>query len=258
MEGKGPMSLGIQIDVLGLECNTDVADTDGVIWECEPVDGWSSATLRRGALDPTGRHGVSPLVQFRGGRPLAIKGAASGPHGDPTQAAAWAAYNRLASILDTNESGDVIVYEPTPKLVTATLDGESFISDPVNNQIQWDLKLVASFPYKTALTPTVTSLAASASTTLTNNGTAAAYPVVTATSSGTVDLVIGGRHFTTASVASGVVIDMWARTLVDGSGDPVYAAKTPESEWLSLPRGGTSVSNAGTAALSIAHYHTYN
>lgn len=248
---------GLPISIFDLDCNTDTPDANGVTWSCT-MDGWSNSDIQSGSLDPTGRHGLSLLQQWRRGKPMQFTGLAKAA----SESDAWDGYYAFAAMFDVNTDGDVVAQEPTPKQIRARISASPLISTPRGTgqswTMRWDVQLVAEFPYKTALTPTTTPLAASASTTLTNNGTAAAYPVVTTTSIGTVDLVIGGRHFTTASVASGVVIDMWARTLVDGSGDPVYAAKTPESEWLSLPRGGTSVTNAGTAALSIAHYHTYN
>jgi phage-related protein len=260
VEAEDQVSYGIQIDLVGIECNTDTADADGVTWECGPVDGWSGPDSRKRSLAPSGRHGLFTGSGFYEGRPLRIQGAAYGPPGDSTQAAAWAAYNRLAALLDVNDEGDLIVYEPTPKLVTVQIAPGTtpLISDPVNNLIEWDFSLLAPHPFKTALTPTVTSLAGGASTTLTNAGTKPAYPVITTTSSGTVDLVIGGRHFTTGTLPIGAVIDMWERTLVDGSGDPLPTAKTPESEWLALPVGGTGVDQDGTAALSISHYATFN
>lgn len=246
----------VQIDLGDIECNTGTP-VDGVLWTCGWPEGWDSAEQEGGSLKPTGRDGGAGLANWWKARQLVVNGRCKAS----TEAQAWAAFNLVVSGLPgIRGEMDVVVHETTAKGLTVVQHGNPRANPrgiTADRSFTWQLSLRADNPNKTALTATTTSLAASASATLTNNGTTAAYPVITTTSSGTVDLVIGGRHFTTASVVSGVVIDMWARTLVDGSGDPIYAAKTPESEWLALPVGGTSVTNSGTAALSISFYDTY-
>jgi hypothetical protein len=248
------MSTALVRSILGLSCNSDTPDSDGVVWTCSRVEGWDAAEIRQSSLTPTGRHGIALGAAFRGGRPLRATGLALAPN----QTAAWAAYNRLAAILDVNQTGQLITYEPTPKQITVALSDKPLISSPLNGHFTWDLSLIAPVPFKTATTSTTTTLAGGATTTIANAGTSAAYPVVTVTSSGTVDLVIGGRHFTTSSLASGVYIDMWARTIRTSSGvDVTPWPKVPATEWLAIPPGSQSVQQAGTAALSIVTSDTY-
>lgn len=233
----------MRIDVLGLECNTDTPDADGVLWDCGPIDGWASASIRGGSISPTGRHGMAMLTALWGGRGLRASGWAKAP----TQAAAWDAYYRMAAILDLNESGELVVYEPTPKKLIVALDPtqEPKMSDPVAGEFDWDLALVAAFPFKMAATDQTGTLSGSA--TLTNGGRAAAYPTFTTTGSGAVSITIAGRTFTTDTVPSGTVIDMWARTVTGPDGSSLYGAKTPESEWLALPPGASTVTASGVS-----------
>lgn len=247
------MSDAIQIDIAGIVCNTDTPDADGVLWECAPIEGWASAEIRTGKLTPTGQHGTSPLRSLYDGRPVRAFGIAQAPD----QSTAWDVCDMLAALLDLNESGDLIAYEGVPKRLTVTIAGPPKISDPVNGLVLWDLDLLAAFPYKTILTPLVTPIGAASSDTVTNGGTVAAYPAITLTSGGTVDLVIGGRHFTTDTLPSGAVIDMWSRTVTDGADVSLYAAKDPASEWLALPKGAPLVAQDGTAGLDFTTYDTY-
>ena len=249
------MSVGIQIDVLGIECNTDTPDADGVLWDCGPIDGWASADTRGGALSPTGRHGLARLNQLHGGRPLRAFGTTKAP----SQAAAWDAYYRLAAILDLNAESDVIVYEPVPKFVTASLapGNPPKMEDPVDGFFQWDLALVAAFPFKRAVTGTTTAIGSGGSATLVNGGRIAAYPTATVASGGTVDLTIGTRHFTTTDLPVGAVVDMWARTITAADGSSLYGTKSAASKWLALPPGSSLGGQGGMAGLDLTWHDTY-
>ena len=245
-----------QIDLGDIDCNTGTP-ASGVFWSCGWPEGWDSPEQRGGILEPTGRDGAAGLAPWWSARVLVIKGACRAS----SAANAWNAYYLLTSGLPgLRGEMELVVHEPTPKGLTAVQHAPPK-ADPrgINsgNQFQWQLTLRADYPLKRVLTPTTGTLAASTTSSFTNGGTDAAYPVVTTTSSGTVDIVIGGRHFTTTSVASGTVIDMWARTVTAAGGSSLYSAKTPASEWLALPPGATSVSNAGTAALAFAWSDTY-
>src|SRR3546814_6443698 len=90
-------------------------------------------------------------------------------------------------------------------------------------------------PLKRAVTERTQSLASGGSASLTNDGRSAAYPVATLTSGGTVDLVIGTRHFTTTALPVGAVVDLWARTNTAADGSSLYGTKSAASEWLVLP-----------------------
>jgi len=248
------VSDAIQIDVVGIVCNTDTPDADGVLWECAPIEGWASAEIRTGKLTPTGRPGTSLLQSLYDGRPLRAFGVAQAPD----QSTAWDVCDMLAALLGLNESGDLIAYEGVPKRLSVTTVGPPKISDPVNGLVLWDLDLIAAFPYKTALAPVVAPIAAASSASVTNGGTVAAYPVITVTSAGSVDLVIGGRHFTTDTLPAGAVIDMWARTIVDSSGDSLTPwPKHSETEWLTLPPGTAPVDQLGSAAVDFTIHDTY-
>lgn len=251
--------MSLPITIFDLECNTDVPDANGVQWSCL-MDGWAGFDLRTGSMEPTGRDGLALLQAFRGGKPMRFTGNAFAS----SEADAWAGYYAFAGMFGINDDGDIIADEPgVPKKVSARVSAAPLISTPLGTHqswtMKWDLAFMAPFPLKTAATANATvSLSSGVSWPLLNAGTAAAYPVVTATSSGTVDLVIGGRHFITDTLASGTVIDMWERTIRDGSGNDVSPwPKNPASEWLAVPAGGVSAQQLGTAGLSVVTYDTY-
>lgn len=246
-----------RIDLGSIQCNTGTA-VDGVLWSCGWPEGWDSPSQRGGTLDPTGRDGSAGLASFWSGRELVIPGRCIAT----TEANAWAAFDLVISSLPgIRGEMDLVVHETTPKGLTVVQHGQPR-ADPVGINMSrtflWQITVRADRPLKEAVTAKTDTVAAGATEAFVNDGTAAAYPVIAVTSAGTVDLVIGGRHFTTTSLAVGAYIDMWARTIKDSGGvDITPWPKLAATEWLAFPPGSTSVQQAGTAALSITHHDTY-
>ena len=239
----------LQLDLGTIECNVGV-DADGIEWNAVLVD--DIVNVRGGQIAPTGRHGVSLTPNLRGGRLFAPEGSVVAP----TQALAWDAIERLRA-LGFDESFDIVWHETVPKFVTVTQRGPASTDDPIRGVFEYKLDLIAAYPFRRALTGTTLPASSGATVELTNNGTVPAHPVITTTGSGAVDFTIGGRSFTTDSVPSGTVIDMWARTITDGSGVTIEPwPKHSAAEWLAIPRGSVDLVNSG-AALSVSWHDTY-
>lgn len=243
------MADALQIDLGTIECNVGI-DADGIEWNAAMVD--DLPDVRGGQVLPTGRHGTSLAAILRGGRTFAPEGVVVAP----TQTLAWDAIERLRAF-GFQVDIDIVWHETVPKFVTVTQRAAAKTSDPVGGVFEYQLDLIAAYPFRRALTGTTTPVGAGATVPLTNNGTVAAHPVVTTTSAGAVDFSIGGRSFTTDTVPSGTVIDMWARTITDGSGVAVSPwPKHSAAEWLAIPAGTTNLVNAGVA-LSVSWHDTY-
>lgn len=247
-------STGVRVDVCGVTCSTGLPSADNATWIVTEVSGWDSPEQRTGQLAPTGRHGTVSFTSLYGGRTLTVSGAVFAD----SDADAWAAYYRLCgSMPGLNETGDLIVYESPAKALTVEQSGPPRVSSPVDGLVEFQLTLLASYPFKRSTAEATAAVGSGATISLTNNGTAAAHPVITTTGSGTVDFTIAGRSFTTDAVPSGTVIDMWARSITDGSGEPLSPwPKHSAAEWLSIPRGSVDLVNAG-APLSVSWHDTY-
>lgn len=238
------------IDMLGIECNVG-PDGDGVLWSVAFIDDAPDSAM--GRVAPTGRHGLGLGPLFRHGRTLAPEGSVEAP----TQALAEAAAERLRA-LGLNGEGDIVWYEDVPKFLTVTQVDAAKLTDPIDGWFEFDLRMLAPFPFRRAVTEKTELLTDAGPYSLVNDGTMPAYPVITVVMDGTVDLVIAGRHFTTDTLPAGAVIDMWARTIVDSAGDPITPwPKHSETEWLALPTGSTSVDQFGIATLDFTHHDTY-
>ena len=238
----------LHVDLLGIQCNTG-PDTDGIEWTYRTAD--DEPEIRLGLLLPTGRHGVSIGPSLRGGRRVSPAGMVKAP----TQTLAWEARERLA-VLGSDGEGDIVWHETVPKFLTVTQAGPALIRQPVDGNFDYELDLIAAFPFRRALTGTTLPIGAG-TTALTNNGTVAAFPVITTTAAGAVDFTIDGRSFTTDAVPSGTVVDMWARTITDGSGATLEPwPKHSAAEWLAIPRGSDDLINAGVPLL-VSWHDTY-
>ena len=239
----------LQVDLLGIQCNAG-PDADGIEWTYRTADDQSE--MRLSTLLPTGRHGLSVGSNLRGGRRVNPTGLVMAP----TQALAWEARERLAA-LGFGVEGDIVWHEAVPKFLTVTQAGPALLRQPAAGTFEYELDLIAAFPFRRALTGTTLPVGSGAPVELTNNGTVPAYPVIATTSSGAIDFTIDGRSFTTDSVPSGTVIDMWARTITDGSGATLEPwPKHSAAEWLAIPRGSVDLVNSG-AALSVSWHDTY-
>lgn len=251
------MGDALAIDILGVEFNRDAPDGDGITRTVAFSE--DSADVQGGSVNPTGRHGVALLPQFFGANTVNPTGRVTAP----TRALAEAAREELRA-LGVGVEGDIIWHETVPKFLTVTrapsppkISRPSGFSASTQQSFVWDIVFTAAFPFLRSVTTSTQTFAAPSTHALVNAGTQAAYPVVTTTSSGSVDIVIGGRHFVTTGVPLGTEIDMWARTVTGPDGSSLYTAKTPASEWLALPPGSTPTQQAGTAGLAFVWHDTY-
>lgn len=244
-----------RVDLFGTEANTRTPDVNGCIWSAWFEAGWDSPEVRARALDPTGRHGTELPPSLYGGRPVTIAGSVKAPN----MAAAWDAYEQvISSMPGLNETGAVVVHQhSTPRQLIVRQAGKNRAAEPRSNYFKFLLNLIAPMPFKLGTTERSQALTSGSTASLVNDGRHAAYPTVTLTSGGTVDLVIGTRHFTTAALPAGAVVDMWARTITAADGSSLYGTKTAASEWLALPPGSTLVGQDGTAALDLTWHDTY-
>ena len=251
------MSDAMRWNLFGVECNTDERDADGCIWTVSSSTGWLSPTIvsQRDAVSV--RPGSTLTREIHGERTLEISGWVFGL----TQAGAEAAWNRLPVMPGVGASGVVTRYEVTPKSLRVRMDQPPLANPPAGGSFAYQLSLVALDPYKTALTPKTVSVAAGATVTLTNAGTATAYLTATASGSGTVRLrqnASGQVLRSRASVSSGTVFDSGLRQVRSSGGVVLSGMVDNPSEWLSIPRlASTSVTNQGTAPLSVTFYDSY-
>lgn len=244
-------------DLFGVEANTDVPDSDGVVWTVARSRGWLSPTVISSRAVASGRPGSVLTAERHGERVLEVSGMGRAP----TQAQAEAGWNRLAVMPGIGASGLVKRYEQVPKSLRVRMDDEPLADPPKGGVFFYTLALVALDPYKLALTPTTVSVAAGATVTLTNDGTASTYLTVTATGAGTVRLRQDDSLQTLrskTSVASGTVFDSGARQVRSAGGVVLSGVMDNPSEWLSIPRlASTDVTNQGTAPVDVTFYDTY-
>lgn len=246
------MADAVRIDVFGIECNTDVPDANGVRWTVRTSE--DDPDVTGGRLNPTGRHGAALLPQLRGVRAWAPTGMAFAS----TQEAAFAAREQLRAIGFGGAEGDIVWHETVPKFVTVTQQDAALVTPPVDGELNYGLALVSAFPFRRAVEEKTVTLTGIGPETVVNDGTVPAFPMVTVVMAGNVDLVIGGRHFTTDVLPDDAVIDMWARTIKDSSGVDISPwPKHSETEWLAVPPGSNSVEQLGVATLDFTIHDTY-
>jgi len=247
----------IQVDLFGVECNTDVPDANGVRWHVGSIKGWTSPTVRSERAMATGRTGTILLDERHSERVLEVPGTVQAPD----QATAWDAYNQLAVMPGLGSSGVVVVHEPTPKSLLVREGEEPRADEPVNGWFEFLLTLVALQPYKTPLTGTTVSISAGATVNVTNDGNVPAYLTVEATTSGTVrvkqmDSLQVLRSKTT--VAAGTTFNGTTKRVTSSGGTVLLGVVDNPSEWLSVPRLDTvGIKNEGTALLDVTIYHSY-
>ena len=247
-----------RVDLFGVECNTGVADANGVVWNVEKLPGWSSPILVSERALVTGRAGRTLLREGHDERIIEVHGSVEAPDND----AAWLAYEQLSIMPAIGTSGEVIVYHDIPKKAVVRQGEAPRADEPLNGVFQFLLTLTAFNPcYKLAVTQKSQTVAAGATESLTNDGTAPAQLVVTTTSSGTVWLTentSGQALKSKASMASGTILDSSRRRVFSSGGVYLRGVMDPTSEWLSIPRNSTvTVTNSGTAPLTVTWYDTY-
>ena len=173
-----------------------------------------------------------------------------------TEADHWDAYYRLSSLVPIRDEVVFQVDEPgTPKLayVKATA-GNPRIRTHNGLMFEFSLTLRANDPRKYAATPTVVPIPAGGSATFTSAGRTSSPVTVTATSAGTVDVggSVAGHRLVADSVPAGSVLDSRARTIRTSAGLDLFTALAPGFEWLVVVPGEQTITNDGTADLSLS------
>lgn len=252
------------ITFAGVNFNTwPEPDADGCWWSMRPPKGWGSPPQQVDIVEPTIAPGGGQAANRRKPwslvAPLIVRA--------PTDAAIEKAYERLFEMPGDglDRSAVLLVGGTIPKWVQVIQTGADIPEPNGLRVIKAELELLALYPFKRGESVRTTTLAAGQTKTLTNAGTRAAFLTFTTTGSGTVQVRQNGSGQvlrTRTSVASGTVFDCYEQSVTTSGGLEVFPMGSP-SEWLSIPGGtvdtpaGTSVTNQGTAPLSVAWYDTY-
>jgi hypothetical protein len=255
-----PVSAQLPWDLFGTSANTDTPDANGCTWTVASSEGWDAPDQRTQFDRPTAQHGQFGSNRYADGRMVVIRGLVFAP----TQEAAWLAYDRITSAMPgINGSGDIISYEPVPKVLTVSQAGPPRASKPADGRLSFQLTLLAEYPWKRAVTAETVTVAAGAEPLEAHAGTFAAEIEVTTTSTGTVDLTIGSQRLRWGSLTSGSVLtsgpgfDNPKRTAVGPSGENVFGLIVQPMQWPAMAPGDNVLENNGTANLSVRYFPTY-
>lgn len=250
----------MQWDLFGIPANAATTDPDGCTWTVASSDGWDSPDQRTRLDSPTGRDGQYASNLYADGRTVVIKGLIFAPD----DAAAWAAYDRATSAMPGLRGvGDIVAYEPVPKSLTVVQAGPPRVTKPAGRRLTYWLTLTAEYPWKRALTATTVTVAAGATVSHTAAGTFPAEIEVTCTTTGTVDLTIGGLRLRTGTLNAGVKLTSGPgftnpkRTIISSTGVNVFGLIVQPMQWPAMSPEANSIHQAGTANLSIRYFPTY-
>ena len=217
------------------------------------VEGWGSPARRLDTNDLTGRDGGWSSGGLFAARTIVHSGLID----QATPAAALALADTLAGIRPSEKTTYRVEQVGLVAREVSACVAVGVAPDWIDDQsFTYSMTLVAYDPFKRSTTARTTPVAAGATVTIDNDGTAAADLLVTLTSSGTVVLTAGGVTLTTASLPSGAVIDTGA-CMVTSSGDVDLFSSVLVPRFPALPAGGGSVHQAGTAGLSIVSHDTF-
>lgn len=234
--------------------NNGVPDANGALWYVSEWEGWDSPNLRQSFVEPTSRHGSVLSESLLGVRALSIQGICKAP----TESAFWASYNRLLGVAANLKTPTTFtVQEDVLKTLYVVRSGEVRNRFKGVNAFEFEVPLSAPDPLKYGNAVGPVAIGASGSQVLTNAGTFSSWNlVVTATSSGTIDLTnnLTGQTLTTSgtSVDSGTVYDFNARTAYSGNVNR-YFQLAANSQWWGLGSGANTIQNNGTAPVSITY-----
>lgn len=229
------------------------ADTDGSRWWVETIDGWDSPDDSLDTMTPSGRHGEVLASHLYRGRSLVLAGACIAT----SEANMWKSHNKLAALVGLTSASTLSVYETVTKSVDVIRAGKPNLLVKSPTAFRWQLSLRALNPFKRGASHSQT-IAASGSATITYGGTAQGFPTATLTGSGTVDLANSttSTRVQCSSLASGAVIDNYARTVYAGTTNQ-FSTVAPGVAWITLLPGSNSVTNSGTAGLSLSWNDLY-
>lgn len=245
-----------RVDLFGVQCNTDVPDSDGCRWTIAKLPGWDGGEINSQTVAPTGQHGRAVAAQFADGRVIVPRGRVFAP----SQAAAWAAYNRIVSSMPgLGGEGDVVAYEESSaRFLRCRMQSPPKIDAPAGGNFEFELTLIAEYPFKRALTPVEVTIAAGTSETFTAAGNFAAEITVTSLEIGSMSLdAYGARLATSVSLPAGSVMDSLDRTIVNDIGENRYQFIQRNSQWLAVQPGSNTFANTGTADVVLSYYPTY-
>ena len=220
-------------------------------WSLDITAGWDQPELDSDAL-PRLIEGSSDGRTVTRHRSIVCDGTMSAG----TEAEHWAAYYQLSSLVPIRDEVVFQVDEPgTPKLayVKATA-GNPRIRTHNGLVFEFQLTLRANDPRKYATTPTTIPIPAGSSATFTSPGKTSTPVVVTATTAGTVNVggSVAGHRLVADSVPAGSVLDSRARTIRTSAGLDLFTALAPGFEWLVVVPGEQTITNDGTADLSLS------
>ena len=249
---------GLRFDLGSWQANTDTADADGVRWYVDPtVQGWDSPPAALVEDPITGHHGGA----FVSGQHLARVVVLNGWAECPTEAAFWAAHARITSLVGFAASVELTVGETVPKKLDVIRYGApkvDLLGGP--HAFDWSLSLKALSPFKRGAAQTV-ALAPGASATVAYAGTWPGAPTITTTATGTLDVAnatTATRVQSSGSLPSGTVVVCAepGHTVYSGATN-LYGSLVQPVSWLRLLPGNNTVSNAGTAAVSLSFSDLY-
>lgn len=229
-----------------IDFNTEIADADGVIWYARLDDGWDGISHRTDVIERQTAHGGLVLDNRYAARQLGLIGTAVAED----SAGYWAAYHGIATetnFLNRFTTGQMLLTQDEDITRRLTVVRTGLLRRCVDSErvLAFEISLRADDPLKYSDDDTTLTTSGSAL----NGGNAPTHPTFTLTSSGAPVLSDGDLTWTaTASLPSGTVIDMGAKTVIDGSGNDLIASVDVASQWFALEPGTTAVSStvAGT------------
>lgn len=224
------------------------------------IEGWGSPARRLNVNDATGRDGVWMAGAFYGARTIVHTGLIE----QATAAAAQAIADDLAAL-------------PSGSLTTYTVEHETLgarfvsVKVAVGAEPQWiddksftySTTLIAPDPFKRPTVATTVTVAAGATVSETSPGKVYSEIEVTCTTTGTVDLTIGGLRLRTGSLNAGVKLTSGPgftnpkRTIISSTGVNLFGLIVQPMQWPAMSPGSNSIHQAGTANLSIRYFPTY-
>lgn len=240
------------ITLNGLVMDGTTADGDGTKWGVAKLDGWSSPQQSLALGEPTVRAGAIVLANQYRQRSITLTGVG--------RATSYAnrdkAYAKIASLIALTSESTLTVAETVSKSLGVIRGGPTLV-EAQGLTVLFSLSLIALNPFKRGASHT-SSFTAGQTKTIAYAGTVPGFPTITTTGSGTVNLANSTTATTiiTSSVASGTVIDTYARTVYSGTTN-TFDAVQPGVLWPTLQPGNNTVTNGGTAPITLAWYDLY-
>jgi len=280
------------IYVNGLKIH-DIADATLKFFVLQPIDGLDMAQDRTQVFDRSGEDGVYIPQQFLGQRPITMRGKINSVASESdlvTQRRALIAAcapekdanGQLVQKILRFTAMDNVEYRVTgqtrrPIMPIANIRNSSFILTfeadtpyvETFTAVTTNINVLSGGGFTLPVTlPIVFDAGIGGSATVTNNGDAPAFPVITLTGPLTNPRIINttlGRYIElnyTLPAGQTIEIDMLNKTIIQGGVTNRLSKKTDDSQWWWLDPGANviqlrtnSVGESGTA--TVVHRHTY-